>query len=227
MERDGLRSYFDEIGSTPLLTEEQERQLSVRALNGDERAKNRLVEANLRFVAAIARQYVDKGLNMDDLISEGNVGLVKAASKYDASRGLRFANYAVVYIRRQIEKALQKESSEQRVESRKNGTTRSVDAPLGAKPTQSLLSVLADSNAKHADERTYSASLENAVEKVLEMLDERETQVVRSYYGIGQEHLTMAEIGQDMGLKRERVRQVRDRAVRRMKKALRQLRMRG
>ena len=223
MKSDTLNLYFEEIGSTPLLTEEQERQLSARALRGDERAKNRLAEANLRFVASVARQYAGKGLGMDDLISEGNMGLLKAAGKYDATRGLRFAAYAVVHIRRQIEKALQRESSEQRVESRRNGESRSVDAPLGAKPTMSLLSVLADSNAPHTDERTYSASQEETVETVLNSLDERESRVVRAYYGIGQERLTMAEIGQDMGLRRERVRQVRDRAVRRMKKAWRQI----
>ena len=96
MEENKLNVYLDEIGRTPLLTEEQERQLSVRIQRGDERALNKLVEANLRLVVAIARQYQGKGLDMDDLVSEGNIGLLKAASKYDATRGLRFAGYAVV-----------------------------------------------------------------------------------------------------------------------------------
>lgn len=220
-EKNRLQQYFDEMGSHQLLSEEQERQLSARALKGDERALNRLVEANLRLVAHVAREYQRQGLALDDLISEGNMGLVKAASKYDATRGLRFAGYAVVYIRRAIEKALERESSEKMLESRANGQKRSLDAPLGAKPNISLLSVLADGNAPLADGRAYSNALEEQAERALRSLNERETQVVMAYFGIGQEHLTMAEIAADMGLKRERVRQIRDRAVRRMRKVWR------
>ena len=219
MEENRLQQYFEEMGSHALLSEEQERQLSARALKGDERAVNRLVEANLRLVAHVAREYQRQGLAMDDLISEGNMGLVKAATKYDASRGLRFAGYAVVYIRRAIEKALQRESSEKMLESRANGQKRSLDAPLGAKPNISLLSVLADGNSPLADGRAYSTALEEQAERALHSLNERETRVVMAYFGIGQEHLTMAEIASDMGLRRERVRQIRDRAVRRMRKA--------
>ena len=111
MEDKLLNKYLDEIGRETLLSEEQERELSLRIRQGDERAFNRLVEANLKFVVAIARQYQGKGLPMEDLVSEGNLGLLKAAGKYDASRGLRFVNYAVVFIRQQIEKALKVESS--------------------------------------------------------------------------------------------------------------------
>ena len=221
METDRIQKYFDEIGSQQLLTEEQERQLSARVLKGDERALNRLVEANLRLVAYVARAYQGKGLAMDDLISEGNLGLMKAAAKYDASRELRFAGFAAVHIRRAIEKALLHESSEKMVESRANGEKRSLDAPLGAKPNVSLLSVLVDGNSPLADGRAYSAAQEEQVERALRSLNERETRVVAAYFGIGQEHLTMAEIAADMGLKRERVRQIRNRAVRRMKKTFR------
>lgn len=221
MEENRLQQYFDEMGSHALLSEEQERQLSARALKGDGRAVNRLVEANLRLVAHVAREYQRQGLAIDDLISEGNMGLVKAATKYDASHGLRFAGYAVVYIRRAIEKALQRESSEKMLESRANGQKRSLDAPLGAKPNISLLSVLTDGNSPQADGRAYSTALEEQAERALRSLNERETRVVMAYFGIGQEHLTMAEIAADMGLKRERVRQIRDRAVRRMRKVWR------
>ena len=214
-----MNTYFDEIGREQLLTEEQERQLSARILSGDRRALDRLVEANLRFVVSIARQYQGKGLDMSDLVSEGNLGLMKAAAKYDATRGLRFANYAVVFIRRQIEKALKAETAEVRVENRQDGKTRSVDAPLGSKNSISLLAVIADSSAPQTDERVYNANRAEAVEYALQMLDERETQVVTAYFGIGQENLTMAEIADDMGLKRERVRQIRDKAVRHLKKA--------
>lgn len=218
MDKDRLQTYFEEMGSRQLLTEEEERQLSARALKGDERAVNRLTEANLRLVAHVAREYRGQGLGMDDLISEGNMGLVKAATKYDASRGLRFAGYAVVFIRRAIEKALKKEEEATTAERRPNGEKRSLDAPLGAKPNISLLSVLVDGNSPLADGRAYSAAQEEQVERALRSLDERESRVVVAYFGIGQEHATMAEIAEDMGLKRERVRQIRDRAVRRMRK---------
>ena len=221
MDDNKLNIYLDEIGREQLLTAEEERQLSERIQHGDQRALNSMVQANLRFVVTIARQYQGRGLPMEDLVSEGNMGLMKAAAKFDASRGLRFANYAVVHIRRQIEKALQVESSEQRVESTPSGQSRSVDAPFSSKTNMSLLSVLIDANAPQADERTYNSDMATAVERALRSLNQRESQVVNAYFGIGQDNLTMAEIAADMGLKRERVRQIRNRAVRRLKKVYR------
>ena len=193
MEDSLLNKYLDEIGREQLLTEEEEQRLSARVLKGDERALNKLIEANLRFVVVIARQYLGKGLSMEDLVSEGNMGLMKAARKYDASKGLRFVNYAVVPIRQQIEKALKVESAEQRVENRSDGQTRSVDAPLGTKTNMSLLSVLVDTNSPLADERVYQSNVEAAVEYALRSLDERESHVVNAYFGIGQDHMTMAD----------------------------------
>lgn len=216
-----LNKYLDEIGRESLLSEEEERRLSERILRGDSRSLNRLVEANLRFVVTIARQYQGQGLAMDDLVSEGNIGLMKAAAKYDAKRGLRFVNYAVVFIRRQIEKAVKAESAEQRLESRADGQTRSVDAPLGSKNNVSLLSVLVDGNVPLSDERVHNAATGEAVERALSALSGRESQVVNAYFGIGQDNMTMTEIAEEMGLKRERVRQIRDRAIRRMKKLYR------
>ena len=218
MEDSILNKYLDEIGREQLLSEEQEARLSARILQGDERALNRLIEANLRFVVVIARQYQGQGLSMEDLVSEGNLGLMKAARKFDATRGLRFVNYAVVFIRQQMEKAVRKESDEQRVESTRDGQTRSVDAPLGSKANVSLLSVLVNADSPQADQRVYNASLEDAIERSLQTLNERETVVVNAYFGIGEERQTMAEIAERMSLKRERVRQIRDRAVRRLKK---------
>lgn len=218
MEDSILNKYLDEIGREQLLSEELEARLSARILQGDERALNRLIEANLRFVVVIARQYQGQGLSMEDLVSEGNLGLMKAARKFDATRGLRFVNYAVVFIRQQIEKAVRKESDEQRVESTRDGQTRSVDAPLGSKANVSLLSVLVNADSPQADQRVYNASLEDAIERSLQTLNERETVVVNAYFGIGEERQTMAEIAERMSLKRERVRQIRDRAVRRLKK---------
>lgn len=220
MEDSILNKYLDEIGREQLLSAEEEARLSARILKGDERALNKLIEANLRFVIVIARQYQGKGLSMEDLVSEGNMGLMKAASKYDATRGLRFVNYAVVFIRRQIEKALDKESAEQRVESMRDGQTRSVDAPLGSKANVSLLSVLVNVDSPMADQRVYDANLAEAFEQALTELNERERAVINAYFGIGEERMTMAEIGEQMGLKRERVRQIRDRATRRMRKII-------
>jgi RNA polymerase primary sigma factor len=220
MEDSILNKYLDEIGREQLLSAEEEARLSARILKGDERALNKLIEANLRFVIVIARQYQGKGLSMEDLVSEGNMGLMKAASKYDATRGLRFVNYAVVFIRRQIEKALDKESAEQRVESMRDGQTRSVDAPLGSKANVSLLSVLVNADSPMADQRVYDANLAEAIEQALTELNERERAVINAYFGIGEERMTMAEIGEQMGLKRERVRQIRDRATRRMRKII-------
>ena len=220
MEENRLQKYFDEMGNHQLLTAEEEQQLSARAQQGDRRAADRLAAANLRLVAHVAREYQGQGLAYDDLISEGNVGLVKAAARYDATRGLRFAGFAVVFIRREIERALRHEASDKMLENRNNGQTRSLDAPLGAKPNISLMQVLADGHSPSADGRTYSGALEEQVERALQRLNEREQRVVAAYFGIGQEHLTMAEIASEMGLKRERVRQIRDRAVRRMRKAM-------
>lgn len=220
MEDSNLNKYLDEIGREQLLSVEQEARLSARILQGDERAQNRLIEANLRFVVVIARQYQGQGLSMEDLVSEGNLGLMKAARKFDATRGLRFVNYAVVFIRQQIEKAVRKESDEQRVESTRDGQTRSVDAPLGSKANVSLLSVLVNADSPQADQRVYNASLENAIERSLQTLNERETFVINAYFGIGEERQTMAEIAERMDLKRERVRQIRNRAVRRLKKSM-------
>ena len=218
MEDSALNIYLDEIGKGALLSDEEERQLSERIRQGDDRALSKLVEANLRFVVTVARQYKGRGVAMEDLVSEGNLGLMKAARKFDATHGLRFVNYAVVFIRQQIEKAVRKESDEQRVESTRDGQTRSVDAPLGSKANVSLLSVLVNADSPQADQRVYNASLEDAIERSLQTLNERETVVVNAYFGIGEERQTMAEIAERMSLKRERVRQIRDRAVRRLKK---------
>lgn len=205
MRENKLDIYLDEIGRTPLLTEEQERQLAERIRKGDERALNKLVEANLRLVVATARPYQGKGMSIDDLISEGNIGLMKAAAKFNPEgRAIRFAGYAIPFIRRQIEKSLAPAPSS------------SLDAPLGIKPNMSLLSVLADNSLLPTDSRLYSGAQLEAIEHALNSLNEREYRVITAYFGINQEHATMAEIAADMGLKRERVRQIRNRAIRRI-----------
>jgi RNA polymerase primary sigma factor len=183
----------------------------------------RLVEAHLRLVVSVAAKMQGKGLSIDDMVSEGNIGLLKAVLKYERAKGVPFAPFAVPYIRKQIERALKAEEQQTSVEcGRRASNIRSVDAPISANSNVNLLSVLADGNSTLADSRVYSSAREEAAERALTCLQGREGQVVAAYFGIGQEHLTMAEIAADMGLKRERVRQIRDRAVRRMRKVYRE-----
>ena len=213
-----MNKYLDAIGRESLLSADEERQLSERILKGDSRALNKLIEANLRFVVSIANQYKGKGLQMDDLVSEGNIGLMKAAGKFDASRGTRFVNYAVAHVRQQIEKAISQQEGLYKLPrdvknesaARLQSQPLSVDAPLGHRTNMSLLAVLVN---------LHSETVEKAIEYALTSLDGREARVVNAFFGINQEHETMAEIAEDMDLKRERVRQIRDKAVRKLRKA--------
>ena len=227
MEDSALNRYLDEIGKEALLSDEVEKELSQKIQQGDTKALSKLVEANLRFVVTIARQYKGKGIAMEDLVSEGNIGLMKAASKFDANKGVRFVNYAVVYVRQAIEKFIEQQAGlyqvpkdvKDEVVARQQSMPLSVDAPLGHRTNMSLLSVLVNQDAPLADERVHSEAIEAAVEYALGRLDERETKVVNAFFGIGQERETMAEIAEDMEVKRERVRQIRDKAVRKLRKA--------
>lgn len=228
MEGSALNRYLDEIGKEQLLTNEEERQLAERIAKGDSRALSKLVEANLKFVVTVARQYKGKGVAMEDLVSEGNIGLMKAAAKFDASKGVRFVNYAVVHIRQAIEKAIDQQGGLYQVPkdvkqdlARQQSIPLSVDAPLGHRTNMSLLSVLVNKDAPLADERVHSEAIEDAIEYALGTLDDREHRVVNAFFGIEQEHETMAEIAEDMDLKRERVRQIRDKSVRKLRKAYR------
>ena len=198
MEESGLNRYLDEIGRESLLTADEERDLALKIQQGESKALNRLVEANLRFVVSIANQYKGKGLQMDDLVSEGNKQIEKAiAQQTDPPKG--------------------------KASGRNNGDlplkATSVDAPLGHRNNMSLLSVLVNQDAPLADERVHSEAIEEVIEFALGSLDERESRVINAFFGINQEHETMAEIAEDMDLKRERVRQIRDKAVRKLRKA--------
>ena len=227
MEDSALNRYLDEIGKEALLSDQVEKELSAQILNGDAKALSKLVEANLRFVVAVARQYKGRGVVMEDLVSEGNIGLMKAASKYDARKGVRFVNYAVVYVREAIEKYIDQQAGlyqvpkdvKDEVVARQQSMPLSVDAPLGHRTNVSLLSVLVNQDAPMADERVHSDAVEEAVEFALGVLDPRETKVVNAFFGSGQERETMAEIAEDLDVKRERVRQIRDKAVRKLRKA--------
>lgn len=226
IENSSLNRYLDEIGRENLLSSDEEARLSQRIKAGDKRALSKLVEANLRFVVKIASQYRGKGVDLEDLISEGNLGLMKAAAKFDASKGIRFVNFAVVYIRQKMEQAIDKTALYQVPKNipsnhadRQNSHALSYDAPLGHRTNMSLLSVLVNPNAPIADERVYSEAMKQAIERALEGLDARESRVVNAFFAIDREHETMAEIAEDMGLKRERVRQIRDKAVRKLRKS--------
>ena len=228
MEDSALNRYLDEIGKEQMLTNDEERQLAERIAKGDERALSKLIEANLKFVVTVARQYKGRGVAMEDLVSEGNIGLMKAAAKFDASKGVRFVNYAVVHIRQAIEKAIDQQGGLYQIPKdvkqdlvRQQSIPLSVDAPLGHRTNMSLLSVLVNKDAPLADERVHSEAIEDAIEYALGTLNERERRVVNAFFGIDQEHETMAEIAEDMELKRERVRQIRDISVRKLRKAYR------
>ena len=175
--------------------------------------QDKLVTDNMGYVITLARQYKSEILSTDDLISEGAIGLMKAAEKYDASRGKPFVTFAAPYIRRAIEKAIGKLTTDI--------DTRSTDEslPIGSRNNFTLLNVLEDKNAMKADATVEEATLTDDLLQFLSVLNEREQRIVNLYYGNGYERQTMAEIAETMGLKRERVRQVRDQAIRKLRRA--------
>ena len=192
MEDSVFNKYLDEIGKEALLSDQEERELSEKILKGDQRALSKLVEANLRFVVTIARQYRGQGVEMEDLVK----AIAQQSGLYQVPKDVKHDEVA-----------------------RQQSMPLSVDAPLGHRTNMSLLSVLVNQDAPLADERVHSEVIEDAVEFALGSLDKRESKVINSYFGIGQEHETMAEIAEDLDLKRERVRQIRDKAIRKLRKA--------
>lgn len=174
--------------------------------------QDKLVTANMGYVVTLARQYKSDILSTDDLVSEGAIGLMKAAEKYDASKGKPFVTFAAPYIRRAIEKAISRLTTDI--------DTRSTDEslPVGSRNNYTLLNVLEDKNAVRADAAVEEITLTDDLLKCMNVLNERDQRVVNLYYGNGYERQTMAEIAETMGLKRERVRQVRDQALRKLRK---------
>ena len=236
-------------------------ELAQRIKKGDRRALDRLTRANLRFVVSVAKQYQNQGLSLADLINEGNVGLIKAAEKFDETRGFKFISYAVWWIRQSILQAIADQSRvvrlplnqvsslnkiyramnkfEQENERRPsvdelsedvdlphekideamsaNARHVSVDAPLGDDEGSSLLDVLINDNAPMADRKLVAESLEAEVAQALKILNERERNIVKCYFGIGVQEMTLDEIGMKFGLTRERVRQIKEKALRRLR----------
>ena len=263
--RDGeiLDKYLQEIGREPMLTPDEEVELAQKIREGDQRALDRLVRANLRFVVSVAKQYQNQGLALPDLINEGNLGLIKAAEKFDETRGFKFISYAVWWIRQSIlqalaeqsrivrlplnqvgslnkieraiadfEQANQRRPSPQEIADildipvekvresfRMSGRSVSVDSPLGDGEDNTLLDVMSDADAVPTDSRLNHAALAVELRGALKDLAERERSIVESCYGIGREELSLEEIGLRFGLTRERVRQIKEKALRQMKTA--------
>ena len=256
-----LDKYLQDICSEELLTPEQEVQLAQRIKQGDQAALERLTKANLRFVVSVAKQYQNQGLSLPDLINEGNVGLIKAAEKFDETRGFKFISYAVWWIRQTILQALAEQSRivrlplnqvsavnkiskamtkfEQEHERkpsadelaelvnelpekindslRASGRHVSVDAPFVEGEENSLLDVMVNTDSPMADVTLVKESLNTEIARALSQLNEREKDIVEMSFGINHQEMTLEEIGERFGLTRERVRQIREKAIRKLR----------
>ncbi|HLO72428.1 MULTISPECIES: sigma-70 family RNA polymerase sigma factor [Flavobacterium] len=257
-----LDKYLQEIGKVDLITADEEVELAQRIKAGDQRALEKLTKANLRFVVSVAKQYQNQGLTLPDLINEGNLGLIKAAQRFDETRGFKFISYAVWWIRQSILQALAEQSrivrlplnkigsinkinkmyalleqSQERApsaeeiakeldmtvndvkESMKNsGRHLSMDAPLVEGEDSNLYDVLRSGESPNPDRELIHESLQTEIERALETLTPREADVVRLYFGLGDQHpMTLEEIGETFDLTRERVRQIKEKAIRRLK----------
>lgn len=205
------------------LTDQQEKQLAERIQNGDAEAMNQLVSVNLNFVAHIAKNYVGQGVDFDDLVSEGNIGMIRAAAHFKSDYGHRFVTFAAPSIRQAMEKAIRQQAGLYKVpENAQNekGRVVSVEAPIpaGSQNNYNLLHIVENKNAQLADEELLTKDgLEN-IGDIIAVLNDRERQVVSLVYGIGSDKHTMAEAGIILNLKRERVRQIRDKALRKLRK---------
>ncbi|HJE87686.1 sigma-70 family RNA polymerase sigma factor [Rikenella microfusus] len=256
-----LDKYLQEIGREDLITVEEEVELAQRIKKGDQEALEKLTRANLRFVVSVAKQYQNQGLTLPDLINEGNLGLIKAAEKFDETRGFKFISYAVWWIRQSILQALAEQSrivrlplnqvgslnkinkafarfeqENERTPSpeelanvldlpkekvadtlRVSGRHVSVDAPFAEGEDNSLLDVLVNNDSPNADRSLINESLSTEVERALSTLTERERDIVKYFFGIGTSEMTLEEIGEQFGLTRERVRQIKEKAIRRLR----------
>jgi RNA polymerase primary sigma factor len=261
-----LDLYLREIGETPLITAGEEVELAKRIRKGDHKALEKLTKANLRFVVSVAKQYQNQGLSLADLINEGNIGLIKAAKRFDETRGFKFISYAVWWIRQAILQALAEQSRIVRLPLNRVGTLHkigkvssslqqdlgrepspneiaeelsltegevsdtlkisnshlSLDAPFSASEDNSLIDILEDEMQPSPDESLLSESLRVEIEKALDTLTPREAEVINLYFGLNHEKpLTLEEIGARFSLTRERVRQIKEKAIRRLRHASR------
>ena len=211
-----LDKYLQEIGREDLITVEEEVELAQRIRKGDRVALEKLTRANLRFVVSVAKQYQNQGLSLPDLINEGNLGLIKAAEKFDETRGFKFISYAVWWIRQSILQALAEQS---RIVLKVSGRHISVDAPFVEGEDNSLLDVLVNDDSPMADRSLVNESLAREIDRALSTLTEREKEIIQMFFGIGQQEMTLEEIGDKFGLTRERVRQIKEKAIRRLRQS--------
>lgn len=226
MRKKAMEAYKEEIAEKTLLTDQEERKLAQRIQEGDEKAVNILVESNLRFVLTIANGYRDQGIAYDDLVGEGNVGLLKAAKRFSPYPGKRFVKFAAPIIRDAIQRHIEQHSGLYKVprteasgaEMRRSHPI-SVDAPIpaGSNNNFNLLNLLENANSPYADRAFEDADSQAHIERVIQVLNDRQQRVITLLYGIGCDRVTMAEAAALMGLKRERVRQIRDAALRKLK----------
>ena len=256
-----LDKYLQEIGHEEMISIEEEVELAQRIRKGDRKALERLTKANLRFVVSVAKQYQNQGLSLPDLINEGNFGLIKAAEKFDETRGFKFISYAVWWIRQSILQAIAEQSriirlplnqvssvnkinkvlnkfeqenerrpsideiaqdtdipEEKIIEAFKVNTHHiSVDAPFHDDDESSLLDVIPNDAIPSTDKYLVEESLRAEIGRVLDILEDREKKVIEAYFGINQREMTLEEIGSKYGLTRERVRQIKEKAIRRLR----------
>ena len=271
-ESQSLDKYLQEIGKVELLAPEEEIDLAIRIKKNDNVALEKLVKANLRFVVSVAKQYQNQGLTLGDLINEGNLGLIKAAKRFDETRGFKFISYAVWWIRQSILQALAEQSRIVRLPLNRVGALNkigkayssleqeferepsaselaneldmdvsevsdhlkisgrhvSIDAPFTSGEENRLLDVIENEDQPAPDSMLMSESLRSEIERVLSTLNERETEVLKLYFGINRDHaLTLEEIGEMFNLTRERVRQIKEKAIRRLRHASRSKNLRS
>ena len=221
--------YFKEIIKEQPLSDEEERTLAAKIKIGDAKALEKLTKSNLKFVISLAHQYRNRGVEEDDLISEGNIGMMHAAQKFDGTKGIRFVIFAAPYIRAAMEEAIKEQSALYKLpKTEKNKVEQirsraiSIDqpVPVGSNNNFTLKHVLENENAPHADENLNTEILNAEIMNGMDVLDEREKQVITLIYGLTGSPYTMAEIAYHMGLKRERVRQIRDKALRKLHKRM-------
>jgi len=271
-ESQSLDKYLQEIGKVDLLTPEQEIELAIRIKNGDQLALEALTKANLRFVVSVAKQYQNQGLSLGDLINEGNLGLIKAAKRFDETRGFKFISYAVWWIRQSILQALAEQSRIVRLPLNRVGALNkigkaysnleqeferepsaselaneldmdvgevadtlkisgrhvSMDAPFAQGEDNRLLDVIQNDQQPNPDFILMNESLKAEIGRALSTLSEREAEVISLYFGLNKEHsLTLEEIGERFNLTRERVRQIKEKAIRRLRHASRSKNLRS
>lgn len=222
--------YIKDIANEQLLSDKEEQELAKQIRIGDAKALEKLTKSNLKFVVSIAHQYKNRGLGEDDLISEGNIGMMYAAQKFDGTKGTRFVKFAAPYIRKAMEEAINEQLETFKVQNKDEKKPRkrtahrvSIDQPIpaGSNGTFTLQTILENANSQHADENLTKQIVREEIKKAMSVLDARQRKVISLLYAIkDEEAYTMQETADIMDIKRERVRQIRNKALRKLKKQI-------